>query len=1047
MRRSSFSITVIFIAISIVGWALLPLLPVKLSPSQMLPSVTVRYSMPGASARVAEWDVTSRIESALARVSGVKDIDSKSYNGGGRVTVSLDRHADLEKARFEVSALVRQIWGELPEGIGYPSVSLKQVDNDASRPFMTLTLNAPANPTDIIAYGEENLKPLLIGVGGIGKVELNGAQPMEWKLHYNINQLNSLGISLDDICTAIREHYTTEFLGIAPVVKDGFRLSMRLVMKSAGTCECFSPSDIVLTSKEGIPLTLDKITETTHEEAEPTGYFRISGLNSIYVNITADEGANQLEVADGIGTALDKFACGMPAGYIVEKVYDATDEIRRELDKIYIRTGLTIIILLLLVALVSLSIRYVLLITIGLVVNLSVSVAFYYVANVEIQVYSLAGITISLSLIIDNLIVMADQYRRRHNLEAFPSILGATLTTVGALSVVFFLNEKIRLSLQDFVLVVVINLFVSLGVALFLVPALIERLGISRRPKAGRFVRIRRRLAWWLSGIYAHIVGFIIRFRVVLISIIILAFGLPVFMMPENIERDAWIAGKYNSTFGSSVYKENIKPWVDKIMGGTLRLFVEKVRTGSYWDRNSGEPMLSINATLPNGATLDQMNALMKKMEGYLGGFSEIRQFQTSVASARRASISVFFKKEHQRDGFPLRLKEAVVSTALTLGGGSWSVYGLDDLGFSNDVRENAGSYRVKMTGYNYDDLCDWAYAMRDTLLSNRRIKEVTVSSEFTYWKDDYSEFYLAIDSDKLAKTGINTRQLFAAIGPTFGRATAAGAILSSKGSEAIRLYSRQGEEYDIFSLMNRPFSVGDKTFKISDLGRIEKRQSPQDIVKRNQEYVMCLQYEYIGSNEQGERSLRRDVEKINNVLPVGYKAVSVRNEWKGKDESAQYWLLLLVAAIIFFSSSILFNSLRQPFAIIFMIPVSYIGVFLIFYLLQLKFDQGGFASFILLSGLTVNAAIYIIHEFNTLRSQNPNVSPRKLYVKAFRIKIGPIMLTMLSTILGLIPFIVGDSKESFWYPLAVGTMGGLAMSLIAVLLILPIGVIPKKRK
>lgn len=142
------------------------------------------------------------------------------------------------------------------------------------------------------------------------------------------------------------------------------------------------------------------------------------------------------------------------------------------------------------------------------------------------------------------------------------------------------------------------------------------------------------------------------------------------------------------------------------------------------------------------------------------------------MSSPRLASISVFFKKEHQRDGFPYRLKGEVVAKALTLGGGSWSVYGLDDMGFSNDVRENAGSYQVKMTGYNYDDLYDWAYAMRDTLLSHRRIKDVTISSEFSYWKDDYSEFYFAIDRDRLAKTGINAGQMFAAIGPTFGRGT-----------------------------------------------------------------------------------------------------------------------------------------------------------------------------------------------------------------------------------------------------------------------------------
>lgn len=1046
--KNSFSIIVIFIALSIVGCALLPLLPVRLAPSQTLPSITVRYSMPGAGARIAEQEVTSRIESVLARVKGVKDIDSKSYNGGGRVSVSLDRHADMEKVRFEVSTLIRQIWGELPEGVSYPAISMREVDKESSRPFMTLTLNAPANPTEILAFGEENLKPVLAKVKGVGSIELSGAQPMEWKLHYDIDILNSLGITPDDIGNAIREHYDNEFLGISPMENDGDRHWMRLAMKSKGSPDKFDSSEITLQTKDGTPVTLDKITETVYEEASPTGYFRINGLNSIYVNITAEEDANQLKAADGIRKALLAFDSKLPAGYTVETVYDATEEIRSELDKIFFRTGLTVLILLLFVAVVSFSIRYVLLIAIGLAINLAVAVVFYYLTDIEIQLYSLAGITISLNLIIDNLIVMTDHYTRRHNLGAFTSILAATLTTVGALAVVFFMDEKTRLSLQDFVTVVIINLSVSLAVALFLVPALVERLRIRKGSKRGRFAKMRRRFSLFLSKIYENIVRFLLRFRVAFIIITILAFGLPVFMIPEKIEGDGWWAEKYNATLGSPFYKESIKPWVDNILGGTLRLFVEKVYNGSYWDRNSGEPVLSINATLPNGATLDQMNTLVRKMESYLGGFPEIRQFQTSVSSPRRASISVFFKKEHQRDGFPYRLKGEVVSKALTLGGGSWSVYGLDDMGFSNDVRENAGSYCVKMTGYNYDDLYDWAYAMRDTLLTHRRIKEVTISSEFSYWKDDYSEFYLAIDRERLAKTGLNASQLFAAIKPTFGRAVTVGTVSSPKGSEMIRLYSRQGEKYDIFALMNQPFSIGGRTFKLSDIGSIEKRQTPQEIVKRNQEYVLCLQYEYIGSDKQGNKILTQDLEKINSILPVGYKAVNERREWRRDEDKSKYWLLLLVAAIIFFTTSILFNSLRQPFAIIFIIPVSFIGVFLTFYLLKLNFDQGGFASFILLAGITVNAAIYILNEFNTLRCQYPRVAPLKLYIRAFRVKIVPILLTVLSTILGFIPFIVGESKESFWYPLAVGIMGGLVMSLLAILLILPIIVgIPKKRK
>lgn len=1039
MKASPFTIIISFLAIAIVGCALIPLLPVKLAPSQTLPNITVSFSMPGNSARSIETEVTSRFESVLARVRGVKSIDSKSYNNGGRVTISLDRHADMENTRFEVSALVRQTWSDMPEGVSYPNISLRQVEKEGARPFMTLTLNAPANASEIQTFGEEYLKPILSQIPGVGNVELSGAQPMEWQLLYDIDQLSSLGITPSDIRQAISEHLGSEFLGIAAIDSPKGEEWLRLSMRSNGSDNGFISQEITVKN-----VSLDKIVTVTQEEANPTGYFRINGLNSIYVNITSEENANQLRLAEEIRMVLQSFSTSMPQGYMIETAYDATEEISSELDKIYFRTGLTVLILLIFVGLVSLNLRYVLLITIGLAINLAVAVVFYYLTGIEIQLYSLAGITISLNLIIDNLIVMADHYTRRHNLRAFTAILAATLTTVGALSIVFFMDEKTRLSLQDFVTVVIINLAVSLVVALFLVPALVDRLGIGKSKASNRPSRIRRQISLFLSRIYMSVVKFVLQFRVAFIIVTILAFGLPVFLIPNKLEGESTWTQKYNDIFGSTVYKEKIKPVTDMALGGTLRLFVEKVYNGSYWDREPGEPVLYINATLPNGATLDQMNTLVKKMELYLSGFPEIRQFQTSISGARRASISVFFNKEHRHDGFPYRLKSEVVSKALTLGGGSWSVYGLEDQGFSNDVRENAGSYRVKLTGYNYDDLSDWAYRMRDTLLTHRRIKEVTIASEFSYWKDDYSEFHLVIDRDMLTKHGITATQLFAALEPTFGRDIICGQVLTGNRSEKIRLYSSQGEKYDIFTLMNQPFAIGSSTFKLSDIGRIEKRQAPQDIVKKNQEYVLCLQYEYIGSNMQGDKVLERDLETINSLMPVGYKVVSEKQQWRDKDEATKYWLLLLIVAIIFFTTSILFNSLRQPFAIILIIPVSFIGVFSVFYLFKLNFDQGGFASFILLAGITVNAAIYLLNEFNSLLHRYPHSRPIKLYLRAFRVKIVPIMLTILSTILGFIPFIVGETRESFWYPLAIGTMGGLVMSILALLIIFPILIIPK---
>lgn len=1046
---SPFTLIVAFVCLSLVGLALLPLLPVKLSPSRTLPGLTVSFTMPGHSSRVIEAEVTSRLEAMLTRVKGVKQVNSTSDNGSGSITLEMDKHADMDATRFEVSTLIRQTWSQLPEGVSYPQIYASRSDYNASRPFMTYTLNAPATPMLIQRYAEEHIKPVLGQLKGIYKVELTGATPMEWRLEYDHIQLTQLGITLSDIQSAIAGQYEKEFLGICSIEKGAGETEwIRLVRSSTGKETEFHPEEIRLKTKQGTLVGLEKLIKVIHVEAEPTSYYRINGLNSIYLNLTADETANQLELSKQVKQALWNLEQQMPSGYEVHIGYDATEHIQKELDKIYFRSGLTVLILLVLVALMTWSFRYLLLIITSLTVNLAVAFIFYYALGLEMQLYSLAGITISLNLVIDNTIVMVDHIRRRHNLEAFVSLLAATLTTVGALAIIFFLDDKLRLDLQDFAAVVMINLLVSLLVALLFVPAMIQKIGwggMKKKDKNKARFQVKR-LTVWFSRLYLGLIGWFCRYRVTACLLLVLAFGLPVFLLPAKMEGEGQFAAYYNKVFGSSTYKEKMKPIVDKVLGGSLRLFVDKVYTGSYFNREEGETVLSIYASLPNGSTLEQMNTLVKKMESYLSEFKEIRQFQTSIYSARRASIRIYFTKEHQHSGFPYTLKANVISRALQLGGGHWEVYGLQDQGFSNSVRESAGSFRVKMYGYNYDELAYWGERLKERLLTHRRINEVTVHSEFSWYKDDYSEFYLDLDKHRLAKENMTGMQLFTALRSVFGRNIPCAHIVYDGQLETLRLTSRQSEAYDVWSLANLPFEINGNAYKLSDFATVQKGLSPQKVAKENQQYRLCLQYEYIGSSVQGRKLLQKDLEEFNAGLPMGYTAEDAEESWSWeKRDNKQYALLLIVIAIIFFMTSILFNSLKQPLAIIFVIPISYIGVFLTFYLFGLNFDQGGFASFVLLCGITVNASIYLLNEYNDVRRRFPRLVPVRAFVKAWNAKIIPIFLTVVSTIAGFIPFMVGTGKEAFWFPLAAGTTGGLVMSVMGIFVFLPIFTLGKK--
>ena len=583
---SSFTLIVTFVCLSLIGVVLVPLLPVKLAPSRTLPGLTVSFSMPGNSSRVIEAEVTSKLEAMMARVKGIRKVNSTSDNGSGSISLELDKHANIDVTRFEVSTIIRQTWPQLPEGVSYPQISTRRSDDKASRPFITYTLNAPANPILIQQYAEENIKPVLGQLKGIYKVELNGATPMEWQLEYDSDQLSRLGITLQAVQRAINRHYEKEFLGICSIEKGAEgREWIRLVRTSTEKEMEFEPGAIQLQAEDGTMVTLDKLIKVKHVEERPQSYYRINGLNSVYLYVTAEETANQLNLSGEVKHLMGELQQKMPPGYEVHISYDATEYIQKELDKIYFRTGLTVLILLLFVALITRNLRYLFLIVTSLVVNISVAVILYYTFGLEMQLYSWAGITISLNLVIDNTIVMTDHILHRRNLKAFVSVLAATLTTIGALVIIFFLDEKIRLNLQDFAAVVIINLAVSLFVALFFVPSMIDKIGLEKKKKRKRRRFLLRptfmkRLTVYFTRFYQGLIYYSSRFRVIACLLLLLGFGLPVFMLPEKMEGEGKWVEYYNKVFDNSTFKDKVKPVINNAFGGSLRLYAEKVYEG-----------------------------------------------------------------------------------------------------------------------------------------------------------------------------------------------------------------------------------------------------------------------------------------------------------------------------------------------------------------------------------------------------------------------------------------------------------------------------------
>jgi multidrug efflux pump subunit AcrB len=698
------------------------------------------------------------------------------------------------------------------------------------------------------------------------------------------------------------------------------------------------------------------------------------------------------------------------------------------------------------------QLKFLLLIVATFVVNLSIAAIFYYIFNIEIHLYSLAGITVSLGLMTDNIIVMGDHLRNRGNLSAWLAILAGTLAMASTLVIIFFLDEKIKANLVDFALIVIVNQSISLVTALFFVPALMESLQLRKKgmsvnqfvnvdrstkgiKRQIRILKVKIKLIWFQRALY-KLIG---KWRWLAYLLFIIGFGIPVFMLPPKWSGENWYHHFYNKTLGSETYTSNIKPVVDKFFGGSLRLFVNYVFEGSYFSRNE-ETSLYITASLPHGSTIEQSNNLAGKMELWLRQFNEIKTFQTNV-EPRHIWIMVYFKKESQRSAFPYQLKGMAVSKAIELGGAYWGVYGFGD-GFSNETRENAGMYTITMWGYNYDKLIDLAEKLKLKLQENQRLQEVYILPERSWFKPDNTEFNAKVNAEKACLAKISPLQLFSGLKAQTLKREASALIYLDGKFENIILQDKQAAKNDVWLLDNLFIGPDSSAYRFKDYCSIKKELRSASICKENQQYRIYLQFDYIGSDKFARKYIKKTVEQFQPLLPLGY-TVKDNNDWlfwlQMMDKN-QYWLIGLVILTIFFICSILFESLKYPLAVILTIPVSFIGVFLTFYLFDLNFDQGGFAAFIMLCGLTVSAAIYIVNDYSVLKRLNKNLKRSNLhiYLKAFQYKIIPILLSMSATILGFIPFLTG-AKQAFWFSMAAGVCGGLVFALLGIFFYLPL--------
>ena len=1031
MRVSNFTLLLTLAILMVIGVALLPSIDVADNPRpRQGKTLTVTYSWSKASAKVIEQNVTSRIEGLVASVKGVESVSSESYFGSGRVNVELKKGADVSSVKFEISSLLKQIYKKLPEGVSYPSLTGGEVVNENEKSETTQLLlsyqvNSNLSDEQLKEYIERKVEPELKRLEDVKRVEVTGGVSKYIEITYNPFVLANYGLSANDIEAGIRSFMGREDI-VGEVMHNQKRIDLFLTTdKFAKPLE-----EIPIGQVDGKTVYLNDLASYEYKNREPGSYYRVNGLNTIYLNIYVDAQANKIALSGKLQKQMEDLEQQLKKGVYLTMTYDGAKERVSELQKLVWRSLMALGILLIVIWLAKREWKYLTIMVVTLAAIILTAVIAYRLFDIRLHIYSLAGITVSLGLVIDASVVMTDHYSYYRNRKAFLAIMAALLTTIGSLVVVFWLPEFIQKDLYDFAWIIIINQSVALLVAYAFTPALIDQMKY-RSYQQGHIRRKKLVMGW--THFYSRYIAFTQKRKWIYIILVVMAFGIPFHALPTKWEDHE----VYNATLGSDFFQLKCKETLSKVFGGTMRLFAESLSGNTYSQEKDRELKLTVRAQMPLGGSATELNEKVVMLENFLSGFKEIKRFETRV-NWWGAEVTVEFKDEYLHTSFPYQLENKVIGKVISIGGADWSTSGISERGFSNSLNLQYRANRIEIAGYNYDRLYRIAEDMCEVMKQNSRVVDLTIETPGHENQED--EFFMKYDKEQMALYNFDiysTHRTLREMLSGYDIQRYQDAHLSAD----MYLKSSAKDKFDLWHLQNAYLKVNGTDTKLSDFMQIERREAKNCIPKRNQEYVLRVAFNVLGSYTYTSKYIEKITKEFNAKMPVGYRCLNSSFGWY-EDNGTQYWLILLIVVIIFFICAILFESLRLPLVIIMLIPVSFIGTFLTYYFSEVEFGTGGFASLVLLSGLTVNGGIYIVNEYqNTCRRQGTKQHQNliRLYVRAYNHKIIAVMLTILSTVLGLIPFFIDGEDEAFWFSFAVGSAGGLLFSVIAIVFIMPI--------
>lgn len=994
-------------------------LDVSFTPISNAKSFIVSFDYPNHPPRVVEQDITSVLENELSQLEELTRVYSKSRYGRGEIRLDFQEETDLAFREMELHMLLRRLKAKLPQELVMPRVIRSSHNNFDRSPLVIYEFTYHGDDVKANSWLNDFLIPRIAAIPNIEKVETNGNLLYAWKVKFDPDRLSKVGLTRQEVIQKLKNSYERKELGLVESNGHTKPIFVNPNLQHQDELESLDlESGLQISDVASVELIPDRIRR----------YQRINGQKAIFINCYAHEGSNRIQTADHINQYVLSLSSEIPQDYQLQLNYDNSDFLRTELKKTWSRAVLSVLVIMVFIFLSSFSWRYLLVLSSSIIVTLALTMIVSWLVNLSFHLYTIAGLTIAIGILVDNIIVLVDHLEKKGNISIIPAQLAAAITTIIALLVIWFLPREYRGDLDDFGLIIGITLITSILVAATFSPAISSLLNFTgsyqrrwSRTKSGNIN----------SSIFLQrYFKFGVRYKKMALTLFILLFGTPVFLLPQKWEDQQW----YNQTIGSESYMDHWKVHVDKWLGGTMRRFYKETFEKSGY-RTPERTRLFISVTLPYGHTLSQMNEMIMKTEEYLSSFQEIDKFIASVYSGRYGVISIEFTEQAEKEGFPFLLKNNLIQRSIDWGGVTWNVYGIGK-GYSNASNESLPGFQVTLKGYHYEKLEKIAEKLAAELLKHKRIQEVNINGQLD-WNEESLPMYRfsPVPSQLVAKGYENTLHFL----EQNSLQNYPSLYLSYQDQDfPVYIESKYAQELSLFSSLR----TGNNQVPLQYFGNLKKEKTLNTLHKENRQYIRNVNFNYHGGHRFGSQFLDDVIAELNAELPPGFSMM--RESWSLNNAQGKkiYQLIPLMMLGIFFISSIFLESIKKGLIVMLIIPFSFIGLFLVFGWGKFAFDQGGYAAFLMIGGLSVNALLYILSDYCQLLKRH---EPYQAMALAISHKAWPILLTVISTCCGLLPFLIHGDSEVFWFSFAIGTIGGLLFSLIVVFWLMPILILPKR--